>query len=90
MAYFISRDAVLDAIDEWYDMYPDSDAAREALSELKLTIKGIKPIDILRDPNGEKRRAERRKEWKRLNRERRERLERAADEAKKEREADNG
>lgn len=46
MAEYIEKQAVIDEVDEWYDLYPDSDAAREALSLLKKAIKKISPEDI--------------------------------------------
>lgn len=46
MAEYIDKQAVIDEVDEWYDLYPDSDTAREALSLLKKAIKKISTEDV--------------------------------------------
>ncbi len=46
MAEYIEKEAVIDEVDEWYDLYPESDTAREALSLLKKAIKKISPEDV--------------------------------------------
>ena len=46
MAEYIEKQAAIDEVDEWYDLYPDSDTAREALSLLKKAIKKISPEDV--------------------------------------------
>lgn len=45
MNKLVELDAVIDEIEEWYEMYPDSDTAREALSLLKRSIKKIPVAD---------------------------------------------
>lgn len=37
----IKRSDALDALEEWYELYPDSDAAREALSLVRKDIKKL-------------------------------------------------
>lgn len=46
MTEYIEKQAVIDEVDEWYGLYPDSDTAREALSLLKKAIKKISPEDV--------------------------------------------
>ena len=46
MAEYIDKQAVIDEVDEWYDIYSDSDTAREALRLLKKSIKKILPEEI--------------------------------------------
>lgn len=46
MAEYIEKQAAIDEVKEWYDLYPDSDAAREALSFLKRFIKKLPPADV--------------------------------------------
>lgn len=46
MTEYIDKQAVIDEIEEWYDLYPDSDTTREALSLLKKAIKKISPEDV--------------------------------------------
>lgn len=46
MDEYIEKQAAIDAIEEWYELYPDSDAAREALSQVKRRIKKLTPADV--------------------------------------------
>lgn len=46
MTEYIDKQAVIDEVDEWYNIYSDSDTAREALSLLKKAIKKISPEDV--------------------------------------------
>lgn len=46
MAEYIEKQAVIDEVDEWYDIYSDSDTAREALSLLRKAIKKISQEDV--------------------------------------------
>jgi hypothetical protein len=46
MTEYIDKQVVIDEVDEWYDLYPDSDTAREALSLLKKAIKKISSEDV--------------------------------------------
>ena len=41
----VELDAVIDEIEEWYEMYPDSDTAREVLTLLKRSVKKLPTID---------------------------------------------
>jgi hypothetical protein len=61
---YIEREAAIAEVEEWHDMYPDSDAAREALSLAKRAIRklpaaDVRPVVLCRDckhrfitPNG--------------------------------------
>ena len=53
MTEYIDKQAVIDEIEEWYDLYPDSDTTREALSLLKKAIKKISPEDVRPAVRGE-------------------------------------
>ena len=46
MAEYIEKQAVIDEVDEWYNLYQDIDTAREALSLLRKAIKKISPEDV--------------------------------------------
>ncbi|MBQ5757013.1 MAG: hypothetical protein IIV93_00705 [Clostridia bacterium] len=46
MSDYIEREAAIAEIEKWYDMYPDSDAAREALSLTKRAIRKIHAADV--------------------------------------------
>lgn len=46
MTDYISREAAIAEIEEWHDMYSDSDAAREALSLAKRAIRKIPSADV--------------------------------------------
>jgi len=46
MAEYIDKQAVIDEVDEWYNLYSDSDTAREALSLLKRSVKKMSPTDV--------------------------------------------
>ena len=41
MNKLVELDAVINEIEEWYEMYPDSDTAREALTMLKRSVKKL-------------------------------------------------
>lgn len=43
---YIEREAAIAEIEEWHDMYPDSDAAREALSLAKRAVRKIPAADV--------------------------------------------
>ena len=43
---YIEREAAIGEIGEWYEMYPDSDAAREALSLAKRAIRKLPAADV--------------------------------------------
>lgn len=43
---YIEREAAIAEVEEWHDMYPDSDAAREALSFAKLEIRKLPAVDV--------------------------------------------
>lgn len=43
---YISRETAIAEIEEWHDMYSDSDAAREALSLAKRAIRKIPSADV--------------------------------------------
>lgn len=43
---YIEREAAIAEIEEWHDMYPDSDAAREALSLVKRAVQKIPAADV--------------------------------------------
>lgn len=45
MGDYIEREAVIEEIEEWKDMYLDSDVAREALSLAKMSIKKLPAAD---------------------------------------------
>ncbi len=45
-AEYIEREAAIAEIEEWHDMYPDSDAAREALSLAKRAVRKIPAADV--------------------------------------------
>lgn len=54
MDEYIKRKSVIDELDEWRDMYPDSDAAREALSLAKRAVRklpaaNVRPVVLCRD-----------------------------------------
>ena len=42
----IEREVAISEIDEWYDMYPESDVARETLSLVKRAIKKLPAADV--------------------------------------------
>jgi len=46
MAECIEREAAIAEVEEWYEMYPDSDAAREALSLAKRAIRKLPAADV--------------------------------------------
>jgi rubrerythrin len=46
MTDYIEREAAIGEIEEWYEMYPDSDAAREALSLAKRAIRKLPAADV--------------------------------------------
>lgn len=51
---YIERETVINEIVEWCEMYPDSDAAREALSLVKRAVRNIpaaavRPVVLCRD-----------------------------------------
>ena len=41
MNKLVELDAVINEIEEWYEMYPDSDTAREVLTLLKRSVKKL-------------------------------------------------
>lgn len=43
---YIEREAAIGEIEEWYDMYPESDVAREALSMAKRAILNLPAADV--------------------------------------------
>jgi hypothetical protein len=43
---YIEREAAIAEVEEWHDMYPDSDAAREALSLTKRAIRKLPAADV--------------------------------------------
>lgn len=45
MNKLVELDAVIDEIEKWYELYPDSETAREALSLLKRSVKKLPTID---------------------------------------------
>jgi rubrerythrin len=46
MSEYIDKQAVIDEVNEWYNIYPDSNTVREALSLLKKAIKKISTEDV--------------------------------------------
>ena len=46
MTEYIPKQRIIDEIEEWEGMYPDSQAAREALSMLKHSAKKIPAADV--------------------------------------------
>lgn len=47
MADYIRREDALCEVDEWYDLYPDSDVAREALTLSSRGIRKIPAADVV-------------------------------------------
>lgn len=45
MNKLVELDAVINEIEEWYEIYPDSDTARKALTMLKRSVKKIPAAD---------------------------------------------
>lgn len=52
MTKYISCEAAIGEIEEWDEMYPDSDAAREALSMAKRAIRKLPAADVRPVPEG--------------------------------------
>ena len=46
MIEYITKQEVIDEIEEWKDLYPDSATAREALSMLKHSVKKMQVADV--------------------------------------------
>lgn len=52
MADYISREEAIESVEEWYELYPDSDTAKEALSLVKRDIKKLNATDRTFAPKG--------------------------------------
>lgn len=46
MDEYVGKQAVIDEIEEWYELYPHSEIAKEALSLVKRSIKKLPPADV--------------------------------------------